>query len=494
MSFEGQGRSVWEVGFSNDGQSVAYSFVPSDSPSAPARLWAFHLLNREVQGLDRQGLQRGLKSLEGARVEAVDFRGLQVVPAGGGPPVVIRLEPADGRWWDYCFLPPDPSHARACIAVATETGVVIFARQEDGSYLRSRVLAGHEAGVYALAPSPDGRWLATGSADQTIRLWPLAGCDQLPAFGADFGPADDGKMSVLAVAAFSHAEAAGLQPGDLIEEFYLAGQTRDPATQLAAIGAMPPDARVEFRVKRGDDLIPLGNTRRDSPALSLFVGRDREWILWTPRGHYETSIAGDRRFLGWHRNGKAVANPLEVSLAAPTDYFTIDRFEDELRQPAVIDTLLATADLAASLNAAPAPVRQTASLVAEDAPPRLSLEVSGQTATGRLPVDRPDLQLVARALTDELGAARRSLRAIRIRVNGQLQHSIENLNQPEQAIDLQAALPPGPSVVSVEVESDTGRDAHGLVSRGFRARRTTASAIAYSQAFGPCAWCRPVFR
>ncbi len=42
------------------------------------------------------------------------------------------------------------------------------------------LLIGHSRGITAIAISPDGRWVATGSADRTIRVWPMPDVSQPP--------------------------------------------------------------------------------------------------------------------------------------------------------------------------------------------------------------------------------------------------------------------------------------------------------------------------
>ncbi|MBX6314682.1 MAG: PD40 domain-containing protein, partial [Isosphaeraceae bacterium] len=457
IRFVGQGRSLCDVGFSPDGQAIGYWWERDGQGRRPSRYWGFDLLHRKVIGLAGADLRRARETFEGATLRPIDLTRLQVDDGRGGRSTLALDPQQDGRWWSYSFIPPAPDHPRWTVAVGTESGlVVLFARDsKQGTYQRVRVFNGHSGAVYALAPSPDGKWLVTGSADQTARLWLLKGCDARPPLGASLALGEDGRPIVKAIEPRGFAEAMGLEKGDAVEEFLIGGKPRKPAEALTEPDRAAPGLRLEFRVRRGDRHLWVGTTKRDSPALSLFPGRDREWVLWMPHGYYDTSIAGDRRFLGWHRNGSKPGG-VDLDLEAPTDYFAIDKFEPELRRPEVLDRLLQTADLRLALDLVPAPARVVTPLVRQEAPPRVQLGVPARPAVGRLVVAAPALQVLARAVTEDLGAARRAVASLRFLVDSQLQREVHP-GQPEAAETVQLALTPGVHKVNVEAINDRGR-------------------------------------
>jgi len=63
---------------------------------------------------------------------------------------------------------------RPCLALSWMAGVFLLASsahaQQSSEYL-VRTLTGHRGAVYAVAFSPDGAYLASGSFDETVRLW-----------------------------------------------------------------------------------------------------------------------------------------------------------------------------------------------------------------------------------------------------------------------------------------------------------------------------------
>ena len=64
------------------------------------------------------------------------------------------------------------------ITLCTLTANVCLSGHAEGA---TRTLTGHGGEVLAVAFSPDGRLLASGSSDQTIRLWdPVTGEERKP--------------------------------------------------------------------------------------------------------------------------------------------------------------------------------------------------------------------------------------------------------------------------------------------------------------------------
>jgi WD40 repeat protein len=445
----GQGQSLWQVAFRPDSQAVGFSRSRPDLPGPPQPYEGFDLQTRQRVDIDPAGLRGAVSSLQGWTIRPVNPLTLEVVNGQGGRYVLSLDNTQDRRWWSYSFVPSGPGHAGVTIAVGCEGGIIFFVYDAaQRGYRRTRYLAGHSGPVYALAPSPDGRWLVTGSADQTLRLWSLAGCDAVPPLGATINPTRTGARGPVigAVSPLGFADAMGMKVGDAIEQFFINGAAFNTSLVRERVDQERPGTLLEFQVRRGAGLVNLGTTKRDNPALSLFPGLDREWVLWMPQGYYETSIAGDRKYLGWHRN--------RVDINQPTDFFTIDKFEQELRRPDVLGLLWSTADLGRALALLPNPAQEPAQIVSDDRPPTVRILE---------PARRPDGPLIVRAAglpvrVQVVSEGRRPIRAVRFLVDSRqgAQFNINAAPQVDQRTQL--TLTPGLHRVNVVAENDRGKE------------------------------------
>jgi hypothetical protein len=142
----------------------------------------------------------------------------------------------------------------------------------------------------------------------------------------------------------------GLQVGDVLTRAAIGPRLYTRPEEIAEFVAMvdelPPHlSTISLEVRR-TALIPLigavdlGATlvtaKRDGQVLTLFLSVDREWIVWTPQGYYETSPSADQKFLEWYRNRLSANQPAEV--------FPAVTFEAQFRRPDLIAELIGSED------------------------------------------------------------------------------------------------------------------------------------------------------
>ncbi len=448
VELTGQGSSIWDVGFAADSRAIGFARQRPDLPEPPELYEDFDLQGQRVAPFARNELSRAVLTWNGWRIEPKTPYRVDALNAQNQG-WRLDLDPSfDRRWWSYSFIPPGPGHPRPAIAVGCEAGVAIY-RLDTGK--RTRLYAGHSGAVYALAPSPDGKWLVTGSVDQTVRFWRLAGCDTLAPLGAEFGPSEQGIGKVTAVERGGFADSGGLQVGDVIEQFYI---VMKEGKDLKALETVLPDIPIAFRIRRKGEALVAGSTKRDPPALTLFPARDREWIVWTPSGYYETSPIGDRKYLGWHRNRE--------SALQPTDYFAFDHFEKELRQPKTLLRFLQTADrdvLHPEPAAAPVVARAPEQILVEDRLPRVELPAPARPVFDPLLVQGAGLPIRVRAMTEDAVAGRGLIQQLRVLIDSERFADLP-INPPAAVVDrpVNLNLNPGRHRVSVVAVNDRGKE------------------------------------
>jgi WD40 repeat protein len=378
QELRGHGSTPYDLGFTPDSQTVAFSRVPVTPANPPVAYDGFNMRERRSVIISRDQLRRAIKEYQGWSLSgSVNAYRLELVHTDGRRrPIALEMA-TEQLWWSWTFVPPAPDHPQTTLAIGTASGITLF-NVETGE--RTRVLAGHGAPVVSVVPSPDGRWLASSSLDQTVMLYPLAGCDTRPGLGASFRLRPDRLWTVTEVKRGSFAQAMGLQPGDRIDWAFIGLQVFRTPEQIAQFVAQVD--RVEpglghpigIQTRRrlpvpfvGEIDVPsrMPSTKRDNPVITLLLGEDNEWVVWTPQGYYDTSIDGDTRLLGWQ------TNPPHDS-RDPTDYVPIATYSALMNRPEVLDRVWTTGNLDQALAVVPAASPPPVSLADQNQPPQIT--------------------------------------------------------------------------------------------------------------------------
>jgi WD40 repeat protein len=194
----GTGGASWAVGFSPDGRRIGWGNTWRGSqgrvthPSEATSPIEYQLtLPGAGQGLGRPqrvaaGAGEFLRSRKTHGTWRLNHRqggnygyedAVLVIARDSGAPVEITRGATDGYQHRAYTFTTDADAVISCASNGT-----LMAYSLDGKVLAHFI--GHEGDVWSVATSPNGKLLVSGSADQTVRLWPLA-----PLKDRDVGPA-----------------------------------------------------------------------------------------------------------------------------------------------------------------------------------------------------------------------------------------------------------------------------------------------------------------
>ncbi|MFK7819957.1 MAG: caspase family protein [Planctomycetaceae bacterium] len=292
--------------------------------------------------------------------------------APDGRTKTIKMNPYQGWYSSHCFL-PDATGRPYAVAVGTEVlnGIFIY-ELGGGSTSPIRYYRDHSGTVTTLACSQDGRYLASGSGDQTVKIWSLAGLQNgssiSKAWGMEVGTVG-GRMVVQ-----GRPDKAGIgyarsfRSGDVIKSFLGYDDNgkvarAESGQQMFRLLQQLPIYRQKLLILERNGVVvpnpddPTGQGRRLiipgwEPLLTLFADRDDEWAIYTPQGYFDSSVAEGGDLFGWHINRRRRNVVQELT----PRFLRGSNLQKEMERPEVIQNVLRVGNVPDALVAANEPV------------------------------------------------------------------------------------------------------------------------------------------
>lgn len=292
QTIKGKGSTIWDLAFGEGlelfvaqkhptGKNIEYdfmfdftSFSLKQHPGKPIDKF-LKLANQEVTQIDGYSLQMN----QGEMIQNNEFE--------------------DGRILDF------QATTNGDVVVASDFSLKMYNRQ--GQMLKE--FLGHTGGVRSVTVSRDGRYVASGSEDQTVKLWKLSEKGEVPSMREVFEDQDWADYFEL------------LEVNDLT---YVATKKawKDVINHLKNSGDKIYRDIEDVYASLGETVIPFAN---------YFLSEDGEWICWTPTGYFSCSSSGGEYF-GWHVN---------QGINELAEFYTAEQYFDILYRPETLTKSIA---------------------------------------------------------------------------------------------------------------------------------------------------------
>ena len=284
QTIKGDGSVMWDLSF-GDGMKL---FIANE-PSRNDRVQYTYQFDFETFGITSKPGKPNDKFLEVAN-KLVTQTGIYTIEVSKGG-IIQNDEFEDGRILDYQVM------TNGNVIVGSDFSLKEYSPQ--GEMIKEYV--GHTAGIRSVTVSEDGRYMASGSEDQTIRVWNLKEKGSIPSM-RDIFEADDWMtyFESLEVDSLTYQASEEAWQGVITYLQEIGDKTyRDIQEVHAGVGAV---------------VVPFAN---------MFVSNSGEWVVWTPSGYFSCSSDGAQYF-GWHIN---------QGIEKLAEFYTAEQYFDILFRP-----------------------------------------------------------------------------------------------------------------------------------------------------------------